>query len=99
MENLDLKIHAPIIEACRKGSNKAQFTNYYEKFLGLGEEFIRQGIQKKIIHGSIDVKILRYFILGAIRNLLQSWLNDPKTFSLNKIRQNVKYLVKYGIQK
>ena len=28
LEDLDLKIHAPIIEACRKGSNKAQFTLY-----------------------------------------------------------------------
>lgn len=80
-------------------SSKTLFTDYYEKFLSLGEEFIKEGIQKKNIHGSIDVKILRYFILGAIRNLLQSWLNDPKTFALNKIRQNIKYLVKYGIQK
>jgi TetR/AcrR family transcriptional regulator, fatty acid metabolism regulator protein len=80
-------------------TNKTQFTDYYEKFLSLGEEFIQDGIQKKIIHSSIDVKILRYFILGAIRNLLQSWLIDPKTFPLNKIRQNVKYLIKYGIQK
>jgi TetR/AcrR family transcriptional regulator, fatty acid metabolism regulator protein len=80
-------------------SNKAKFTNYYEKFLLLGEDIITLGIQKKYINSSIDVKILRYYILGALRNLLHSWSHDPKTFPLNKIRQNVKFLTKYGMQK
>jgi TetR/AcrR family transcriptional regulator, fatty acid metabolism regulator protein len=80
-------------------SSKLKFTNYYEKFLSLGEDIISNGIQKNYIHNSIDVKILRYYILGALRNLLHSWSHDPKNFPLNKIRQNVKYLTRYGIQK
>jgi len=80
-------------------SNKVKFTNYYEKFVDLGEEIIAHGIQNKYINNGIDVRIFRYYILGALRNLLHSWSHDPKNFPLNKIRQNVKYLTRYGIQK
>lgn len=80
-------------------SNNSAFTNYYEKFLDLGEEVIKEGMKKGLFSPSVDLNIFRYYLLGGIRNLLQRWAQDPKLFPLNKIRQNVKLLTKHGIQK
>ncbi|MDF1611887.1 TetR/AcrR family transcriptional regulator [Stygiobacter electus] len=80
-------------------SAEEYFTEYYEKFLNLGEEIIKEGIQKNQISSSVDIKILRYFIFGAIKTLLQHWAVDPKNYPLNKIRQNIKFIIKYGIEK
>jgi TetR/AcrR family fatty acid metabolism transcriptional regulator len=79
-------------------SAEDRFTSYYEKFLNLGEEIIKEGIAKKQFSPNVDIKILRYFIFGAIRSLLQHWASDPKTYPLNKIRQNIKFITKYGIE-
>lgn len=79
-------------------SAEDRFTSYYEKFLNLGEEIIKEGIVKKQFSPNVDIKILRYFIFGAIRSLLQHWAIDPKTYPLNKIRQNIKFITKYGIE-
>jgi len=79
-------------------SAEDRFTSYYEKFLNLGEEIIKEGIAKKQFSPNLDIKILRYFIFGAIRSLLQHWAIDPKTYPLNKIRQNIKFITKYGIE-
>ncbi|MBI5806968.1 MAG: TetR/AcrR family transcriptional regulator [Ignavibacteriales bacterium] len=79
-------------------SAEDRFTSYYEKFLNLGEEIIKEGIAKKQFSPNVDIKILRYFIFGAIRSLLQHWAIDPKTYPLNKIRQNIKFITKYGIE-
>ncbi len=80
-------------------SNNSAFTNYYEKFLDLGEDVIKEGMKNGLFSPSIDLNVFRYYLLGGIRNLLQHWAQDPKEFPLNKIRQNVKLLTKHGIQK
>lgn len=80
-------------------SNNSGFTNYYEKFLDLGEDVIKEGMKSGLFSPSVDLNVFRYYLLGGIRNLLQHWAQDPKEFPLNKIRQNVKLLTKHGIQK
>ncbi len=75
-----------------------QFTDYYEKFMKLGEGIIKSGIRKGAFN-KVDVIIFRYFILGGLRNLLNHWAENPGVFSLNKIRENVKYLLKNGLLK
>lgn len=80
-------------------SAQERFTTFYEKFMNVGEEIISEGIAKGVFSDSLDVGILRYYIFGAIRNLIQHWASDPKTFPLNKIRQTVRYLTKNGIKK
>ncbi|MFA6596230.1 MAG: TetR/AcrR family transcriptional regulator [Ignavibacteriaceae bacterium] len=79
--------------------NEEGFTNYYESFLGVGEEVFKKGIEQNVFSENIDIKIFRYYILGALRNLLRQWAQDPKIFPLNKIRQNIKFLTKHGIKK
>ena len=78
--------------------NKTGFTNYFDSCLEVGEEVFRLGIKQKAFNENLDVKIFRYYILGALRNLLRQWAQDPKAFPLNKIRQNVKFLTKNGIK-
>ena len=80
-------------------SAEKRFTVFYEKFMNVGEEIIREGIDKEVFSESLDVNILRYYVFGAIRSLLHHWAVDPKSYPLNKIRQNVKSLTKRGIQK
>ena len=80
-------------------SNKKGFTNYYEKFLDRGEEIIKKGIDEGLISENIDLTIFRNFVFGAIRHLVHCWARDPKTFTINKTRMNVKLLIKHGIAK
>ena len=76
-----------------------KFTDNYEKFLDLCEDIIRDGIKKGVMTEDIDVQIFRNYFLGGFRNLLHHWAHDPQIFSLDKIRQNVKYLTRHGIQR
>ncbi|MCB9248368.1 MAG: TetR/AcrR family transcriptional regulator [Ignavibacteriales bacterium] len=80
-------------------SNKKGFTNYYEKFLDRGEEIIKKGIDEGLISENIDLTIFRNFVFGAIRHLVHCWARDPKTFTINKTRMNVKLFIKHGIAK
>lgn len=73
------------------------FTIYYTKFMDLGEQLFQEGVDNGAVSPNVDIKMFRYFILGGLRNLLQNWAENPESFPLNKIRQNVKYLIKYGI--
>jgi len=75
------------------------FFEYYEKFLDEGERVVKEGIDKNVFSDNLELKIFRYYLFGAIRNLLHHWATSPKTFPLNKIRQNIKYLTKHGIKK
>jgi TetR/AcrR family transcriptional regulator, fatty acid metabolism regulator protein len=69
----------------------------YDRFLDSAEEIIREGVGKHIFNANVDIKILRHFIIGAFRHLLQQWTMDPETFPLNKVRQNLKFIIKNGI--
>ncbi len=81
------------------GNNNANFTNYYDKFLSVGETIFKNGVRKHEFSDKIDIRIFRFYILGALRNLLHMWAHNPDQFPLNKIRLNVKYLTKNGIKK
>lgn len=80
-------------------SNKKGFTDYYKKFLDNGEVIVRKGINEGVISENIDLTIFRHFVFGAIRHLVHCWALDPKTFTINKTRMNVKILIKHGIAK
>lgn len=80
-------------------SNRDYFIDYYEKFLDEGEKVVSEGVEKEVFSKNLDLKIFRSYIFGAIRNLLHNWAVDPKSYPLNKIRQNIKYLTKHGIKK
>lgn len=80
-------------------SNKEGFTSSYDKFLKVGETIIKDGISNDSFTTDIDIKILKQFVLGAIRHLVHGWTNDPENFPIIKIRQNVKTIIKYGIGK
>ncbi len=80
----------------QKSSSK-EFTNYYEMFFKQGELIIKEGIRKQYFVKNINVGIVRNFIFGGVRYLLNLWAEDNKSFPINKIRQNVKYFVKNGV--
>jgi TetR/AcrR family fatty acid metabolism transcriptional regulator len=80
-------------------SNKKDFTDYYGKFLDKGEIIIKKGIDEGVVSENIDLTIFRNFVFGAIRHLVHCWARDPETFTINKTRMNVKFLIKHGIAK
>ncbi len=80
-------------------SNKNEFTDFYEKFLDVGETIINNGISNNSFTANVDVEIFKQFVLGAVRHLVHCWANEHDKFPINKIRQNVKLLIKYGIKK
>lgn len=76
-----------------------KFFHYYDGFMDLGEGIVSEGIKNSLFNPNIDVKIIRSFIFGGLRNLLHQWAQNPHTLSLNGIRQNVKYFAKRGLLK
>jgi TetR/AcrR family transcriptional regulator, fatty acid metabolism regulator protein len=74
-----------------------KFTPYYEHFVGLGEKIVKEGIKKGTFNPNINVNIFRHFLLGAFRDLINSWAVNPKDFPLTAMRQNIKFLSKYGL--
>lgn len=74
-----------------------EFTQFYDKFLDLAVKVVKEGIEEKYFSKEIDLFIFRYYVLGAIRNILNNWAVNPKAFPLNKIRQGIKYFTKYGL--
>jgi TetR/AcrR family fatty acid metabolism transcriptional regulator len=72
---------------------------YYEKFLDLGENIIREGQKKGIYSRDVDIPVMRYYMFGAVRYLVHNWARDPEAFPMSKIRATVKYLIKHGIMK
>ncbi len=77
--------------------NPDEFTPYYEKFVKLGEKIIREGIKNGDFYPEINVNIFRHFLLGAFRDLINSWAQDKNEFSLNLMRKNIKFLTKNGL--
>ncbi|MBU1100942.1 MAG: TetR/AcrR family transcriptional regulator [Bacteroidetes bacterium] len=77
--------------------DKNPFTNNYQRFLDRGIELVRNGIERKEFWGEVDLTIFKYFIFGAVRNLLHLWAQNPDKYNLNTIRKNVKYLMKHGL--
>jgi hypothetical protein len=74
-----------------------KFTPNYEKFVNLGEKIVKEGIKKGTFNPNINVNIFRHFLLGAFRDLINSWAISPKEFPLRTMRQNIKFLSKYGL--
>ena len=80
-------------------SNKEGFTDFHDKFLSIGETIIKAGIIDKSFTSDVDINIFKQFVFGAVKHLVLCWTNEPQNFPINKIRQNVKSLIKYGITK
>lgn len=79
--------------------NPKEFTPYYEKFNLLGNKIIKDGIRLKVYNKDINPHISSLFLHGAFRELINSWANNQKMFSLNMIRKNIKSLSKFGLLK
>lgn len=80
-------------------SNQSEFTDFYNRFLDVGERIIIDGMSSNLFTSNVDVKIFKQFVFGAVRHLVHCWANESEKFPINKIRQNVKSLIKYGITK
>jgi len=76
---------------------KIKFTEYYEKFLDLGEKIIREGISRKVFNPNFNIDIFRHYMLGAFRDFIREWAVNTDRTKLNTIRENIKFLTKYGI--
>ncbi len=71
--------------------------DHYNDFLDLAESVIREGVERRVFNANVDIKVFRHFIIGAFRHLLQQWTIEPEALPLNKVRQNLKFIIKNGI--
>jgi TetR/AcrR family fatty acid metabolism transcriptional regulator len=76
---------------------KTNFTKFYESFLDLGEDILKEGIKAKQFNPNLDLKVFRNFVFGGIRHLIHLWAQAPNEFPLTVIRQHVKYILKKSI--
>lgn len=78
---------------------RAKFTNYYLKFMDLGEVIVKEGIAKKMFRKNFDIKILRSLIFGSIRYLLRVWVEKRNELKMAEIQKNLKIIINHGILK
>ena len=69
----------------------------YDDYLDLAEGIIREGVHAKIFNADVDIKLFRHFITGGLRNVLLQWSLQSESFTLHRLRQNVKYFIKHGL--
>jgi len=78
------------------GNNKLM--KFYKRFLEIGENIVREGIDKKIFNNKISITVYSSYIFGSIRYLLHLWAEDNNNYHLNLIRENVKFVSMNGIK-
>ena len=76
---------------------QADFTINYEQFLDYAERVLVEGIQAGVFYPNLDLRVIRIFVLGGLRQLIQQWANDPDSFSVENMHQFVKFLIKKGL--
>lgn len=69
----------------------------YNNFLEIGEKILDDGVNNNSFNKNLDKKITKNFIYGGVRHLLHLWALNPDEYPLNKVRQDIKYIVKKGI--
>ena len=74
-----------------------RFTPYYDKFLDLGEDIMKEGIFTNSFNPGMDAKLFRVFMIGGLRNLIDHWAQQSTKVSLNAIRMSIKEVTKGGI--
>ncbi|RMG68959.1 MAG: TetR/AcrR family transcriptional regulator [Calditrichaeota bacterium] len=70
---------------------------YYERFLALGRQVLEEGIATGLLNPHLQVDVTSQFIFGGVRHLIHLWAQSPRQYPLNKIRREVKLLLKRGI--
>ncbi|MBW7872738.1 MAG: TetR/AcrR family transcriptional regulator [Ignavibacteria bacterium] len=70
---------------------------YYHDFMSKAELIIYDGQKGGSINPNLNVKALRFFILGGIRNLLEVWALEPRLIPLPIMRNNIKTVIKNGL--
>jgi TetR/AcrR family fatty acid metabolism transcriptional regulator len=75
------------------------FTQYYDKFLDLGEEILREGISKNQFDGEMNVRFFRHFMIGGVRTIILHWADHPDDIPIHIIRQNSKKISISGLRK
>lgn len=76
---------------------KSNFTKFYDDFLDLGEDILKEGIKSKMFNPNLDIKVFRNFVFGGVRHLIHLWAQSQNEFPLVNVRQNVKYILKKSI--
>jgi len=84
----------PILSG-KNDSLNAHYIHYLKAFA----EIFNKGLHDQFINPIIDGRVFLFFIHGGLRNVIQEWDMHPRIFSLNKIKDNVKYQIKHGIIK
>lgn len=74
-----------------------KLVQYYDDFLKLGEALIQSGIDSGDFNKNLNVNIIKNFTFGGVRHLLHQWALKPNDFPLNKVRQDVKFIIKKGL--
>lgn len=85
------------MENVKLNSNCA-FYQYYTGFMDIGEQIVAEGKDRNMFCQSIDVQVTRIFVFGGLQLLLRQWAKSPQKAYLNTIRDNVKNLIKHGLE-
>ncbi len=74
------------------------FTPYYDKFLDLGEDILREGIANQQFDETMSVRFFRHFMIGGVRAIILHWAEHPEDIPLDIIIKNSKKISISGLQ-
>ncbi|BDQ01441.1 TetR/AcrR family transcriptional regulator [Ignavibacterium sp.] len=74
-----------------------KLNDLYNNFLEIGEKILDEGSKNNSFNKNLDKSITKNFVYGGVRHLLHLWALNPNEYPLNKVRQDIKYIVKKGI--
>ncbi len=75
------------------------FAKQYEKFLDACRKVFSEGVDHAYINPDLDVKVFLHFVVGGLRHLINLWAGNPDLLPLQKMRDNIKYLIRHGVIK
>ncbi len=81
----------------RSSENRAQ--TYYNRFIKAAREIFKDGINQDFMNPDLDVPSFMEYLLGGLLHLNARRAANPRSISLTKARQNIKYQIKHGILK
>jgi len=81
--------------------NILQHQNYryhecYQRYYDILQQLFAAGCESGVFKKELDFAILKYFIIGGIRNIIIQFYENPGTYSDDSIKENILSLLKFG---
>ena len=75
----------------------SKVSKQFDRFLDIAMEIAQEGVRIGDFDPSLDVELLRPFIIGGLQSLLRDWSEHPKSMSLSRVAEGMKVFVTHCV--